>query len=104
MTVHQRLLSNPSIKEIAERWRDGYNAPKLQIHEKFLRDTSKEGLWQQLNSEQKLPKKNNADKLVYQKLRPENHAWDCWAMIMVRMDVLNMLSSFGPPPEDKEGD
>ena len=98
--VHQRLWSNPSIKEIAERWRDGYNAPKLQIHEKFLRDTSKDGLWQQLNSEQKLPKKNNAEKLVYQKLRPENHAWDCLAMVFVRMDELGYLNSFGAPPED----
>jgi hypothetical protein len=98
--VHQRLWSNPSIKEIAERWIQGFNAPKLQIHEKFLRDTSKDGLWQQLNSEQKLPKKNNAEKLVYQKLRPENHAWDCLCMIFVRMDELGYLNSFGAPPED----
>ena len=100
--VGQRLWSNPSIKEIAERWRDGYNAPKLQIHEKFLRDNSKDGLWMQLNAEQKKPKKNNAEKLVYQKLRPENHAWDCFCMVMVRMDELGYLNSFGPPPEDKE--
>lgn len=96
--VHTRRWSNPSIKEIAERWRDGLGAPKLKIHDIFLRDTSDQGLWKQLTSEENRPLRNTG-KLVYQKTRPDNHAWDDWCMIMVRMDELGYLNSFGPPPE-----
>ncbi len=104
VTVHTRLWSNPSIKDIAERWLMGFSAPKIQINQKFLTDTSKDGLWMQLTSEEKLPWKGNPNKLVYQKKRPENHAWDALCMIFVRMDELGLLNSFAPPPEDKEAD
>jgi hypothetical protein len=100
--VHHRLWSNPSIKEIAERWRDGRGAPKLKIHEQWLKDGSKDGLWQQLNSEQKIPWKGHPGKLHYNNQSKPNHAWDCWCMVIVRMDELGYLNSFGPPGEDNE--
>lgn len=101
--VHHRLWSNPSIKEIAERWRDGEGAPKLQIHEKFLTATTgREGLWDQLTSERKIPWKGHPGKLHYNNEGRPNHAWDAWCMIVERMDELGYLNSFGSPPEDVE--
>lgn len=100
--VHHRLWSNPSIKEIAERWRDGSGAPKLEIHEQWLKDTSKEGLWSQLNAERKIPWKGHPGKLHYNNEGRPNHAFDCWCMIVVRMDELGYLNSFGPPPAEEE--
>jgi hypothetical protein len=100
--VHHRLWSNPSIKEIAERWRDGEGAPKLQIHADWLKDTSKEGLWAQLTSERKIPWKGHPGKLHYNNEGRPNHAWDCWCMIVVRMDEMGLLNTFGPPSADDE--
>ena len=98
--VHHRLWSNPSIKEIAERWRDGEGAPKLQIHAQWLQDTGKDGLWAQLTSERKIPWKGHPGKMHYNNENRPNHAWDAWCMIVVRMDELGLLNSFGPPSAD----
>lgn len=100
--VHHRLWSNFSIKQIAERWRDGNSAPKLQIHENFLADGSKEGLWAQLNSERLLPWKGRPGKLRYDSEGRPNHAWDAFCMVQVRKDELGLLNQFAAP-EAEEG-
>jgi hypothetical protein len=100
--VHHRLWSNPSIKDIAQRWRDGDGAPKIEVHEKFLRDAGKEGFWAQMTSEKKLDWKGHPGRKRYDNEGRPNHAWDIFCMILVRMDELGYLNSFGPPPEEKE--
>lgn len=101
--VQHRLWSNPSIKEIAARWRDGDGAPRIQVHQKYLADGSKEGFWAQMTSERKLPWKNRPGKERWDNEGRPNHAWDGWCMVVVRMDELDYLNSFGPPQAD-EGD
>ena len=99
--VHTRQWSNFSIKEIAARWRDGNSAPKIQVHEKFLADTSKDGFDAQMRSEVKLPWKNRPGKERYDNQSRANHDWDIFCMVMVRMDELNYLNSFAAPqPEE----
>lgn len=100
--VHHRLWSNPSIKEIAERWRDGAGAPKLQIHPMFMTDSGPDGLWKQLTSEVKTDWKGHPGKKHYNNEGRPNHGWDDWCMIVVRMDELGYLNSFGPPKADTD--
>jgi hypothetical protein len=99
--VHHRLWSNWSIKQIVERWRDGNSAPKIQIHEKFLADGGREGLWAQLTSERPLPWKGRPGKLRYDNEGRPNHAWDCLCMIFVRKDEQGLLNSFATPEADE---
>jgi hypothetical protein len=100
--IHHRLWSNPSIKEIAERWRDGDGAPKIEVHENFLKEKGKDGFWSQMISERKLPWKGRPGKLRYDNEGRPNHAWDGFCMVLVRMDELGYLNSFGPPSEDAD--
>lgn len=102
VVIQHRLWSNPSIKAIAERWRDGNSAPKIEVHEKFLKDGTKDGFWAQMNSERLVPWKGRPGKFRWDNEGRPNHAWDGFCMVMVRMDELELLSHLGPPPEDKE--
>ena len=97
--IHHRLWSNFSIKEIAERWRDGDGAPKIEVHPNFLKDAGKEGFDAQMKSERQMPWKGRPGKLRYDNEGRPNHFWDGFCMVMVRMDELGFLNSFGPPPE-----
>lgn len=101
--VHHRLWSNPSIKDIAERWRDGTSAPRLEIHEKLLSDLSRDGFWSQLTSERKIPWRGHPGKLHYNNEGKPNHFWDCWCMCIVRMDELGLLNSFGAATPEEDG-
>jgi hypothetical protein len=98
--VQHRLWSNPSIKDIAVRWRDGDGAPRIQVHQQFLDDITKEGFWAQMCSERKLPWKGRPGKERYDNEDKPNHAWDGFCMVMVRMDELGYLTSFGAPGDD----
>jgi hypothetical protein len=98
--VHHRLWSNTSIKDICVRWRDGDGAPKIEVSEQFLRDTSKEGFWAQMTSERKMPWRGRPGKERYENEGRPNHGFDCFAMMMVRLDELGLLNSFSPPAED----
>lgn len=100
--VQHQLWSNPSIKEIAERWRDGNSAPRILVHERFLQDTSAEGFWAQMTSERKLPWKGRPGRMRYDNEGRPNHAWDGFNMIIVRMDQLEYLNHFGPPEAEEE--
>jgi hypothetical protein len=100
--IHHRLWSNPSIKDIAMRWRDGDSAPKIEVHEKFLAETGKESFWSQMTSERKMPWKGRPGKMRYDNEGKPNHAWDGFCMVMVRMDELGYLNSFGPPVEEEK--
>ena len=100
--ILHRLWSNPSIKTIAERWRDGDGAPKIEVHEKFLADKSKDGFWAQMNSERLTPWKGRPGKFRFDNEGKPNHFWDIFCMVIVRMDELGYLNSFGPPQEDTE--
>lgn len=104
--IHHRLWSNPSIKEIAVRWRDGDSAPKIEVHEQFLRPAAgvsdKESFWKQMTSERLLPWKGRPGKFRWDNEGRPNHAWDGFCMVIERMDELGMLNHFGPPEEEKE--
>lgn len=100
--VHHRLWSNPSIKEIAVRWRDGDSAPKIEVHDKFLADKSKDGFDAQMTSERLLPWKGRPGKFRWNNEGRPNHAWDGFCMVIERMDELGYLNSFGPPQDEKE--
>ncbi len=100
--VYTRSWSNPSIKDIAVRWRDGDGAPRILVHEKFLSDTTPEGFWAQLNSERKTPWRGRPGKERYDNEGRPNHAWDGFCMVVERMDELYLLNSFGAPEEEKE--
>lgn len=100
--VHARLWSNFSIKEIAVRWRDGDSAPRIIVHEKFLTDRSKEGFSESMKSERKLPWKKRPGKERYDNENRPNHDWDCFCMMMVRMDELGYLNNFAAPEADQE--
>lgn len=102
MPICHQLWSNPSIKEIAARWRDGDGAPQIQVPERFRKDGGKEGFWAQMNSERKLPWKGRPGKERWDNEGKPNHAWDGWCMVMVRMDQLEYLTSFGAPQADSE--
>jgi hypothetical protein len=99
--VHSRLWSNTSIKDIATRWRDGDGAPKIEVHEKFLRDNTPEGFWKQMTSERKLPWRGRPGKERYDNEGRPNHAWDGFCQVMVRMDELGYLNNFGPPADEE---
>jgi hypothetical protein len=101
LPVSHQLWSNPSIKEIAARWRDGDGAPRIEVHDKWLRDTGKEGFQAQMHSERKVPWKGRPGKERWDNEGRANHAWDCWCMVIVRMDQLEYLNSFGSPQSDE---
>ena len=107
--IHHRLWSNPSIKEIAVRWRDGDSAPKIEVHEKFLQlppgateAMKKESFMAQMTSERLLPWRGRPGKFRWDNEGRPNHAWDGFCMVIVRMDELGMLNHFDAPADDSE--
>ena len=100
IAIHRRMWSNPSIKEIAQRFRDGDSAPKIEVHEKFLRDTTKNGFWAQMNSEHLVPWKGRPGKMRWDNEGRPNHFFDCFCQMVVRMDELGMLVFAGNPQSE----
>lgn len=102
--VHTRLFASFSLKEIAERWRNGDSAPKIDVHEKFLQHNGdpKESFEAQMNSERKVPWKNRPGKFIYDNEGRPNHFWDGFIMVFERMDELGLLSAMGKPEIDDQ--